>query len=527
MINSYKKYVKKIRTSWVEKFAEEFLVAYSKLNGGNVEQFAKDKLEEFSQICQERAVQRAKDRGKEYDPDSWKSSAASYLSPIRKAFIEAFGEKPEVLKNFVFSKEFYEQKRERYEGKKQAQRRNLTPIKDLEAIQQIIEEDLQSSDWRAIAAAIILSTSPRQGEVLKTAEMQQASQFQVQFEGQIKTKGKDRDAYTKYTIVESWRVVDGLLKLRRMADNKSLKREELANLDSRANTNLNNYIKQRYSDVLKPALGKDELTSHSLRSAYCAIAFYLFGDWTQTLGSFIKDNLGHVGDAEAANYEDYQVTDLNGKPLVQGAWVNRMNEQITEPTQTIVNPRLRITKADREVLDDQELLPFPDLPSRMEELVRLAQIGKQFEQGKLVKEVIKVVKKPVEKAVEVDKNVETETTKAVETVGKKPAKNSNKIEDMSNDELFGSNIPNSGHEKIKRAVVAVKVYNESQAEKKYWWSINSKVIKDLTNCRTEAVKRYLESEEGRLQVNDYNELHELKYHHNRGRGSVKEAIKLF
>lgn len=516
MATSYKKFTKNIRTTWVADFAEKFLIAYSKLNDVDIEQFAKDKLEEFSQICQERAEKRAKDRGMKYDPESWKSSAASYLSPIRKAFVEAFGEKPEVLKNFVFSKEFYEKKRERYEGKKQAQRRNLTPIKDVEAIQKIIEEDLQSNDWRAIAAAIILSTSPRQGEVLKTAEMKQVSQFQVQFEGQIKTKGKDRDAYTKYTIVESWLVVDGLLKLRRMADNKSLKREELANLDSRANTNLNNYIKKRYSDVLEPALGKDELTSHSLRSAYCAIAFYLFGDWSQTLGSFIKDNLGHVGDAEAANYEDYQVTDLNGKPLVQGAWVNRMNEQIIEPTQTIVNPRLRMTKADREVLDDQELLPFPDLPSRMEELVRLAKIGKQFEEGNLVKEVVKVVEKPVEKIVTVPSQVED--------IPKPSPRKS--IEEMSNEELFGANIPNSGAEKIRRAVAAVKTYNERQAERKYWWAINSKVIKDLTNCRTEAVSRFLESEEGRLQVKDYNEMHQLGYHHNRGKGSIKEVVKL-
>jgi hypothetical protein len=276
--------------------------------------------------------------------------------------------------------------------------------------------------------------------------------------------------------------------------------------------------------VLQPALGKDELTSHSLRSAYCAIAFYLFGDWSQTLGSFIKDNLGHVGDAEAANYEDYQVTDLNGKPLTQGAWRDRMNEQITEPTQTIVNPRLRMTKADREVIDDQELLPFPDLPSRMEELVRLAKIGKQFEEGKLVKEVVKVVEKPVEKIVEVpvDKT-EDVSNNGITKIPTTPRKS---IEEMSNEELFGANIPNSGAEKIRRAVAAVKEYNERQAENKYKWSINSKVIKDLTNCRTEAVSRFLESEEGRLQVRDYNEMHQLGYHHNRGKGSVKEVVKL-
>ena len=53
---------------------------------------------------------------------------------------------------------------------------------------------------------------------------------------------------------------------------------------------------------------------------------------------------------------------------------------------------------------------------------------------------------------------------------------------------------------------AIKAYNEGQAEKRFWWAINTRTLKDLTNCRTSVVENYLKSEEGRSQVADYNAL---------------------
>ncbi|MEA5559339.1 hypothetical protein [Nodularia spumigena] len=100
------------------------------------------------------------------------------------------------------------------------------------------------------------------------------------------------------------------------------------------------------------------------------------------------------------------------------------------------------------------------------------------------------------------------------------------LSEISNSDLLGSNTPFSASEKIRRAVQAVKTYNERQAEKKYWWSINTKVLTDLTGCRSAAIKSYMDSTEGRLNVTDYNLQHGLGYQHNKGKGSITEFVKL-
>ncbi|MHC5827023.1 MAG: hypothetical protein ACYT04_66925, partial [Nostoc sp.] len=56
--------------------------------------------------------------------------------------------------------------------------------------------------------------------------------------------------------------------------------------------------------------------------------------------------------------------------------------------------------------------------------------------------------------------------------------------------------------------------------------INTKSLKDLTGSRTEVVNKYLNSDEGRLNVHDYNLQKGYGYQHNRGKGNIKDFIKL-
>ncbi len=156
----------------------------------------------------------------------------------------------------------------------------------------------------------------------------------------------------------------------------------------------------------------------------------------------------------------------------------------------------------------------------MDELIRLARLGKRFEEGKLVKEV------EVIKTVTVEVPVEKEQSESEQQQQVSSRRTQKDIKNMATSELMGAKIPGSGLEKVRRAVAAIKAYNEGQAEKRSWWAINTRTLKDVTNCRTSVVENYLKSEEGRLQVVDYNALHGLGYHHNRGRGSITEVIKL-
>jgi integrase len=549
MSTAYNKFVEKnIRTIWVKTWTVEFLKGLDNLEAKTtIEQYCKIKLEEFSQICQEKAIERAKEDRTNVNEHSWKQSSTSYMSGIRKA-IKAWSESQELtdmnsyLQNtkegvvtqhlallyMNYPREHNQANNEAKQDRKDEQRRNLESINCVDEYQAKIDELLASTDHRELVAGLIAATGRRPSEIYKTAEFKQVGQFEVMFTGQAKTRGEERDAYPTYTLVESAKVIDALARLRRMPEIKELRRQTLAEVDSGKNNKMNAAVKQHFSPLINPPHGEAELSAKNLRASYAAIAIYLFCPWQTSTNLFIKERLGHTSDATATAYEDYQITDGQGKPLTRGAWVERLKEDMDKPMEaTIVQPRIRMSEAAKNVIDDQEFLPYPDQVSRIEELIRLAQIGKQFEEGKLVKEVVTVIEKPVEKIIEVPvettSQTSTEETKEEATKTKQTKKDPS---EMTNKELFGSHAPNTGEEKIRRAVAAIKAYNERQYSPKDMWMINTSTLKDLTNCRTAVVEKYLKSDEGRLQVNDYNLEKGFSYQHNRGRGKITEVVKL-
>ncbi|MDJ0903120.1 MAG: protelomerase family protein, partial [Xenococcus sp. MO_188.B8] len=405
--------------------------------------------------------------------------------------------------------------------------------------QSVIEQLLESREWREVAVGLIAATGRRATEILKTAEFNQIGQFEVKFSGQLKAKGEERKPYPTFTLLESNKVCDALFRLRRMPEIKELKKKTASEIDSGCNTTINRLVVEKFFPIIQPPTGESQLSTKNLRASYAAIAIYLFCPWQQEPSQFITEKLGHTSDATASNYQDYQVVDNNGKPLTRGAWVERIGEKMTKTTQQLVHTsRMLVAKEVRDALSDQDFLPFPDYASRMEELLRLARIGKQFESGELSNEV--VVEKVVEKIVEVPVEVKDKVQANKPTPSK--TKYDKRPEDMTNEELFGANLPNSGHEKIRRAVAAVKSYNEDRGgDKANMWAINIRTLKDLTNCRTEIVDKYFRSDEGieelgiRFPLSEdgrtkvvigYNEMMGLSRYHNRGRGSITEAIKL-
>jgi integrase len=440
-----------------------------------------------------------------------------------------------------YPREMHDERMQPTKEKKDEQRRNLTPINCVDTYLETVEKLLVSYDYRELAVGLIAATGRRISEILSTASFTQLGQFEVSFEGQLKAKGQTGE-YPAFTIVESALVVDGILKLRRMAEIKEMKHWNLAEIDSGKNNTVNRYVKEHFGELIEPPHGEKELSSKNLRAAYAAIAIYQFCPSNHSESLFIKERLGHTSDATASNYEDYQVVDINGKQLPRGVWVKRIKEEMGKPMLVETNTRLRMTLAAKEVINDQEFLLYPDQVSRIEELIRLARIGKEYEEGKLVKEVVKVVEvvkeveKPVEVIKEVVKEVERIVEKPLEAIaeakrgleGVEPVEEvkptTARFEEMSNEELRGCQAPGSALEKIRRSVRAIKVYNEQQAEKKYQWSINVSTLEDLSGCHSKAVRDYLDSDEGRLQVTDYNLEKGFGFQQNRGKGSIKEYV---
>jgi integrase len=538
-----------VRTAWVKTWTENFLKGLQPLKSKEkIEAYCVEQKSIFETEVKRLSEERARQQKKEASEVSWLNAAATHMSQIRNAIkswqqstdLTESNSYPQKTKDGIvsqhyallymnYSKEDHEKRMQPTKERKDEQRRNLEPINCLDKYQEVIESLLESHDYRELTVGLIAATGRRPSEILSTAIFTQKSQFEVNFEGQLKAKG-ERDKYPTFTLVESAKVVDGLLKLRRMPEIKEMKQWELFDIDSGKNSTVNSKVKEFFAELINPPCGEKELSNKNLRAAYAAIAIYLFCPGNHSESLFIKERLGHTGDATASNYEDYQVVDMNGKHLARGAWVKRINEEVSKPMLVETKPQLRMTVAAKEVINDQEFLTYPDQVSRIEELIRLARIGKDYEKGKLVKEVVKVVEvvKEVEKPVEVIKEVVKEVERIVEkpleairearkslegvepveevkvleevksvdevkaveaveevkSVVEEVKSTSARFEEMSNEELRGCQAPGSALEKIRRSVRAIKVYNEQQAEKKFQWSINVSTLEDLSGCHS-------------------------------------------
>ena len=56
------------------------------------------------------------------------------------------------------------------------------------------------------------------------------------------------------------------------------------------------------------------------------------------------------------------------------------------------------------------------------------------------------------------------------------------------------------------------------------WAINVSTLEDLSGCHSKAVRDYLDSDEGRLQVADYNLEKGFGFQQNRGKGKIISAV---
>ena len=518
-----------VRTAWVKKWTEQFLKGLQSLQTKHeIEAYCLQQKSDFEAEVQRLSKEKASRQKKEVVETSWMNAVATHMSQIRNAIkawqstteLNESNSYPQQTKNGIVqqhfallymncSRELHDARKRPTEEKKTEQRRNLTPIKCVDRYLEITEELLDSADYRELAVGLTAATGRRIGEILSTASFTQIGQFEADFEGQLKAKGEERK-YSAFTLVESAKVIDGLLKFRRMAEIKEMKDWNMAEIDSGKNSTINSKLKEIYGDLIKPPHGEKELSTKNLRAAYAAMAIYLFCPSNHSESLFIKERLGHTSDATASNYEDYQVVDINDKQLPRGAWVERIKEEPSQPKQMESNVRVRMTVAAKEVINDHKFLTYPDQLSRIEELIRLARIGKQFEEGTLVKEVVKVVEvvkeveKPVEVIKEVVKEVERIVEKPLEVIREakrelegveqveevslvesvepvqevKPV--ASRFEEMSNEELRGCQAPGSALEKIRRSVRAIKIYNEQQAEKKAQWAINVSTLEDLS-----------------------------------------------
>ena len=441
------------------------------------------------------------------------------------------------LKWMNYSSEFHESRQAVTKAKSKAQRRSREAFEPQPVIDAAVAALSSDSTWE-IAAALILLTGRRPTEILKTAKFNQAGPYQLEFSGQLKQRGKAPASYEIYCLIRSHRLIDVFTRFRRIANIRELQAAENASVDSRLNATVNKAVRAVFSiDILPAPLGEPQLSAKNLRAAYTNIAYHLFGQSKQSIGSFAEDFLGHQNAASAASYEDYYCVDTLGRPLAVGQLRDELEVKAKKPkakkrTTVHVDGLLKERfEAYGDGTHKEKMAQLLDAAERNERLER--QLHSVEQRLKLAKEHIALLQR--KQSAKTTKESDRRTSKAVESSDspteslrqRNQAPAHTPIPDdwtaMGNAELNGSQIPGSADEKIRRSVQALYDYNEGRSHSEQW-SITPTVVQKLSGSNANRVKDYLARHpkvEQRLEK--YNQ--DYGYQQNRGKGHPRESVQ--
>ncbi|MGI8936258.1 MAG: protelomerase family protein [Phormidesmis sp.] len=376
---------------------------------------------------------------------------------------------------------------------------------------------LSSDDYRDVAAAIILLTGRRPTEILKSGSFDQVNRYQVEFSGQLKSRGKT-ETYPIYCLCRSHLLIDAFTRFRRTANIKALQEEENTAVDSRLNATINKAVRQIFGEVLRSPLGNEQLSATNLRAAYVNIAYHLFGAPEESIGSFAEDFLGHQNAGSAANYEDYYCVDAQGKALAIGVL---RHELVVKPEQPKATKRTTI-HVDGLLKERFEAFGSGTHKERVAQLLdaaeRTATLERQLHSSNqrlgLARQHIELLQ---------GKLAETEATAPSYQSKPKHTPIPDDWQQMSNAELNGSRIPGSADEKIRRSIEAAQELNAG-LEREDQWSITPTILQKLSGSNANRVRDYLNRHPETAQMlEQYNS--GFGYHQNRYRGDPREAMR--
>jgi hypothetical protein len=243
------------------------------------------------------------------------SSKKRAFTRYRNAIKETFGDNHKALDFFRLSKK--ELTELGIAETKQVHTRHTTKRKErgfISANDLIVkaEELLDTSkskrpSYIQVALGLMLLTGRRATEILKTAQFEKVSEFEVRFTGQLKTKDSVNAQTAPYVIPvlsDSDTIINALQKLRDLRDFSGLTNDEV---HSRSNKSLNESVKRHFGSIIPNPSVKN------LRQAYAAINLKWNYDESKELKLIVSEQqylasiLGHTeGDLNTANsYKDF------------------------------------------------------------------------------------------------------------------------------------------------------------------------------------------------------------------------------
>ena len=357
------------------------------------------------------------------------------------------------LNLMIVSPEAYAVARDATTAKTAIQRDNLIPI-NLDAALEALSVAVASTDWRELAAGLILASQSRPSDMLKSGGFELVSTYRVRFTTHAKQRNPDGKTEEIFTLIPASDFIDGFTRLRRTADVMALKNMTLAEIDSGKNSALNRAVIRVFGDVISAPYGETELSCKNLRAAGVVLAYHLFGRETQAIGRFAELQLIHDNSASAANYEDYYAVDASGAKLATVGTMLKFDLYKDAKPMSKTATSIRVDKLTMERVKSFKMDgSLNDQVNAIAAQAEQAQdLAKQLERAKAEIKKLKT-QQTTAKATAVASEVATVPTEAVSV-----ADLSSDIRKLENTALKGKR-PGYAAERIRRAVAAIQDYN--------------------------------------------------------------------
>jgi hypothetical protein len=178
------------------------------------------------------------------------------------------------------------------------------------------EKAVQATEWEDVCVGLMFACQSRPIDIIKLATVEAVAKHRVKFTTQAKQKGKPVTQEIN-TIVDASIFVDAFRRLRCDAEILEIERFSNSAADSMKNSKINRRVNRIFGEIIPPPFTETELSAHNLRAAGSLVAYHLFAETGMSQQRYVTKQLIHGSAGVAANYDDYQCADKNGKEITE------------------------------------------------------------------------------------------------------------------------------------------------------------------------------------------------------------------
>ena len=417
------------------------------------------------------------------------------------------------------------------EDRLQERLENVQLVHDPEGLVATAVQLLHSQRWDEIVVGLAVTTGRRLSEVLKTGEFFLEEPYTITFAGQLKRKDKLLTPYEIPTLCEARLVIDAWQRLRDLKACTDIDEKQISHdLGPIVSETTDRY----FTSYVPVRNGGETLYTHLIRTIYGQLASRYYGPDHVVDLTFMARIYGHHWIVEATgktqydyaatmHYNDYRIADEQGKVdrrqgiklgqpgvTVLKIFQQQENTMATKSTKgakgtpketmtidagkteySIIKPRkttrqLFATERERlSIRTDDELLLELLKRSRLYDDLRAQQSDDIAELREFLHDLNK------EKPVAYLQELVTRDQKFHEGLAKRNM--GVEYRNLNMKELDNYKTEGAAHERFRRAIRAIMIYNANAEEPLKRWYINANTIRDLMGGRYPAIKAYVES----------------------------------